>query len=580
MKNSILRQVKQYKGVFIAAPIFMIASGVLETMIPLMTAHIVDDGISQNNIQEVFRWGGYMLIYAVTALICALIGYVYSAKASSGLAANLREGLFEKIQSFSFANLDKYGVSSLVTRQTTDVTNIQTATQTVITQFFKTPVAVIYSLVLTVQLNARLSVVLIIGVLIIGVFLSVIIIKSIHMYRQVYVDYDRLNEKVQENVTGIRVVKSFAREEAETESFDGYAGIVRNGFVKVERLLAFNNPIMMMALEFCFVGIAWIGARYISVGQMTTGDLTGFIAYAFQIMSYMAMLVLSFVQLASSFASIHRVSEILDDEPTITDPVSPITEMEDGSVEFSHVYFRYGEGSGKNVLEDINLSISSGETIGIVGATGSSKTSLINLISRLYDVKEGSVSVGGHDVREYDADTLTDNIAVVLQKNVLFTGSVSENLRWGKSDATLEDCEEACRLACADGFIAEKEGGYDALIEQGGSNLSGGQRQRLCLARALIKKPRILILDDALSALDTATESKIRTVLGKDMPDMTKIIITQRVGSVADADRIIVLDKGSVCGFDTHENLLRDCEVYRELVAASASENEEKGGVA
>ena len=578
MKNSILQQVKQYKGVFIATPILMIASGMLETMIPLMTTHIVDDGISQSNMYEVLRWGGYMLIFAVLALVCALIGYICSAKASSGLAANLRETLFEKIQKFSFANLDRYGVPGLVTRQTTDVTNIQNAAQTILTQFFKTPVAVIYSLILTVQLNVKLSIVLVIGVVIIGVFLSFIIIRSIRMYRQVYVDYDSLNENVQENVTGIRVVKSFAREASESENFDEHAATVRKGFVKVERLLAFNNPIMMMALEFCFIGIAWIGAKYISVGDMTTGDLTGFIAYAFQIMSYMAMMVLSFTQLASSFASIQRVSQILEDEPTITDPAAPVTDMQNGSVTFSHVTFRYGEGNGENVLEDIDLKIASGEMIGIVGATGSSKTSLINLISRLYDVKEGSVQVGGHDVREYGADTLTDNISVVLQKNVLFSGTVAENLRWGKSDATLEECEEACRMACADEFLAEKEGGYDAPIEQGGANLSGGQRQRLCLARALIKKPKILILDDALSALDTATESKIRNALQKDMPEMTKLIITQRVGSVRDADRIIVLDKGRVCGFDTHEGLLKSCPVYKELIAAS--ENEEKGGVA
>lgn len=549
-------------------------SGLLETMIPLMTTHIVDDGIQQNNISEVLRWGGYMLIFAVSALVTALIGYVYSAKASSGLAANLREALFVRVQGFSFANLDKYGVSSLVTRQTTDVTNIQTATQTILNTFFKTPVAIIYSLILTARLNGRLCLVLTIGVLIIGIFLTFIILKSIKMYRSVYVDYDKLNGRVQENVTGIRVVKSFAREESESERFEESAGIVRKGFVKVENLLAFNNPIMMLALEFCFIGIAWIGAKFISVGEMTTGDLTGFITYAFQIMSYMAMLVLSFVQLASSFASLRRVSEVLSDEPTIRDPEHPVTEMKDGSVRFDHVSFRYGQGQGKNVLENVDLSIRSGEMIGIVGATGSSKTSFINLISRLYDVSEGSVSVGGCDVRDYNADTLTGNIAVVLQKNVLFSGTIESNLKWGKPDATAEECKEAVRLASADQFVSEKEGGMEAVIEQGGVNLSGGQRQRLCLARALIRKPRILILDDALSALDTATESKIRTSLREDMPEMTKIIITQRVASVRDADRILVLDKGQVVGFDTHENLLLSCDIYRELCNAAEAGKE------
>ncbi len=567
--KSILQQVKQYKKDFLAAPVFLIGSGLFETMIPLMTTHIVDDGIEQNNIGEVMHWGSYMLIFALLALTLALAGYVFSARASSGLAANIREALFKKIQEFSFSDLDKYGVSSLVARETTDVTNIQNAAQTVLTQFFKTPVAVVYSLILTMQLNMRLSMVLIIGVLMITVLLSFIIMKSMVLYRDVYVDYDRLNDKVQENVTGIRVVKSFAREESESRKFDKAAGDVRDGFIGVEKLLAFNNPVMMMALEFCFIGIAWIGARYISIGEMTTGDLTGFITYAFQIMSYMAMLVLSFAQLSSSAASMHRVTEVLEDEAGIRDPENPVRSIKDGSVEFSHVSFRYGEGKGENVLSDINLSIGAGEMIGVVGATGSSKTSLVNLISRLYDVNEGRVLVGGHDVREYDADTLMHDISVVLQKNVLFSGTILDNLRWGKSDAGMEECAKACRLACADTFIAEKPDQYHEVIEQGGANLSGGQRQRLCLARALIKKPKILILDDALSALDTATEAKIRETLKNDMPEMTKIIITQRVGSVQDADRIIVLDKGRIAGFDTHDNLLESCDVYRDLCSAA-----------
>ena len=569
MRNSILKQVKQYKSIFILAPVFMIISGMMETMIPLMTTRIVDYGIEKSDMGEVLRWGGYMLIFALSALITALIGYVLSAKASSGLAANLREGFFKKVQSFSFSNLDKYGVSGLVVRQTTDIGNIQTAAQTVLTQFFKTPVAVVYSLILTVQLNKRLSLVLVAGVFIIGIFLSVIIIKSIVMYREVYEDYDALNEHIQENVTGIRVVKSFAGEKAGSESFDEKAAVVKKGFIRVERLLAFNNPIMMLSLEFCFIGIAWIGAKYISVGEMSVGDLTGFITYAFQIMTYMAMLVLSFVQLSSSFASVKRVKEVLSEEPSVAFPEGRSPEMEDGSVMFSKVSFRYGEGNGENVLEDVSISIKSGEMIGIVGATGSSKTSLVSLISRLYDAKEGQVTVGNRDVKEYDEDSLTKNIAVVLQKNLLFSGTIMENLRWGKSDATIKECEEACRLACAEGFIKEKEGGLNFYIAQGGSNLSGGQRQRLCLARALIKKPKILILDDALSALDTATEARIRLSLKEDLPDMTKLIITQRVGSVREADRILVLSKGRVCGFDTHENLIRSCEAYRVLCAAA-----------
>ena len=575
MKNSILQQLKQYKGVFIAAPILMIASGIMETLIPLMTAHIVDDGIEQGNISEVLRWGGFMLIFAVSALVFSLLGYVFSAKASSGLAANLREAVFARIQGFSFSELDRFGVPSLVLRQTTDVTNIQTAAQTILTQFFKTPVAIVYSLVLTMQLNVQLSLVLIIGVAAIGIFLSAIILRSIKMYRRVYADYDDMNLLVQENVTGIRVVKSFAREKQESERYGSSANTVRKGFVKVERLLAFNNPVMMLALEFCFIGIAWIGARFISVGSMTSGDLTGFIAYAFQIMSYMAMIVLSFVQLSSSFASIRRVREVLETESSIQDPARPEEEMKDGSISFSHVSFRYQQGDGGNVLDDIDLSIRAGEMVGVVGATGSSKTSLVSLIPRLYDVKSGAVKVGGKDVREYDADTLSGGISMVLQKNVLFSGTILENLRWGKPDATIAECEEACRMACADAFISEKEKKYEEVLEQGGSNLSGGQRQRLCLARALIKKPKILILDDALSALDTATEGKIRNTLRTEMPEMTKVIITQRVGSVRDADRILVLDKGRVVGFDTHEKLMESCSLYRELVAAAENEEEE-----
>ncbi len=575
MKNSILQQLKQYKGVFIAAPLLMIISGIMETLIPLMTAHIVDDGIEQGNISEVLRWGGFMLIFAVSALVFSLLGYVFSAKASSGLAANLREAVFARIQGFSFSELDRFGVPSLVLRQTTDVTNIQTAVQTILTQFFKTPVAIVYSLVLTMQLNVQLSLVLIIGVLAIGIFLSAIILRSIKMYRRVYADYDDMNLLVQENVTGIRVVKSFAREKQESERYGASANTVRKGFVKVERLLAFNNPVMMLALEFCFIGIAWIGARFISVGSMTSGDLTGFIAYAFQIMSYMAMIVLSFVQLSSSFASIRRVREVLETESSIQDPARPEEEMKDGSISFSRVSFRYQQGDGGNVLDDIDLSIRAGEMVGVVGATGSSKTSLVSLIPRLYDVKSGAVKVGGKDVREYDADTLSGGISMVLQKNVLFSGTILENLRWGKPDATIAECEEACRMACADAFISEKEKKYEEVLEQGGSNLSGGQRQRLCLARALIKKPKILILDDALSALDTATEAKIRNTLRTEMPEMTKVIITQRVGSVRDADRIIVLDKGRVVGFDTHEKLMESCSLYRELVAAAENEEEE-----
>lgn len=576
MKNSILQQLKQYKGVFVAAPVLMIASGIMETLIPLMTAHIVDDGIEQGNISEVLRWGGFMLIFAVSALVFSLLGYVFSAKASSGLAANLREAVFARIQGFSFSELDRFGVPSLVLRQTTDVTNIQTAAQTILTQFFKTPVAIVYSLVLTMQLNVQLSVVLIIGVAAIGIFLSAIILRSIKMYRRVYADYDDMNLMIQENVTGIRVVKSFAREKQESERYGASANTVRKGFVKVERLLAFNNPVMMLALEFCFIGIAWIGARFISVGSMTSGDLTGFIAYAFQIMSYMAMIVLSFVQLSSSFASIRRVREVLETESSIQDPARPEEEMKDGSISFSRVSFRYQQGDGGNVLDDIDLSIRAGEMVGVVGATGSSKTSLVSLIPRLYDVKSGAVKVGGKDVREYDADTLSGGISMVLQKNVLFSGTILENLRWGKPDATIAECEEACRMACADAFISEKEKKYGEVLEQGGSNLSGGQRQRLCLARALIKKPKILILDDALSALDTATEGKIRNTLRTDMPEMTKVIITQRVGSVRDADRILVLDKGRVAGFDTHEKLMESCSLYRELVAAAENEEEEE----
>ena len=573
MKNPILSQVRQYKPVFIAAPVFMVISGIFETMIPLITTHIIDDGISKSDISAVLRWGGIMLILAVGTLLFALLGYQKSAKASSGLAANLREAVFSKIQSFSFTELDKFGVSSLVTRTMTDVTKIQNTSQIVLTSFFKTPVSVIYALYLTATLNRRLSLVLLIGVALVTVFLTVIIKSTIPMYKKVYRDYDQMNGKVQENVTGIRIVKSFAKEEEECRSFDAPTDRVRKGFIKVEKLQALNNPIMMLALEFCFVGISWIGAKYISVNEMTTGDLAGFINYAFQIMTYISTMVLSFVEVSASFASISRVGEILKEESSMKEPEAPEKVLSDNSVVFDHVSFRYGSGQGKNVLEDVSLNIRPGEMIGIVGATGSSKTSLVNLISRLYDVTTGSVRIGGKDVKEYSREALSENISVVLQKNVLFSGTITENLRWGKPDATKEECEEACRLASADGFIREKENQYEEYIEQGGANLSGGQRQRLCLARALIRKPRILILDDALSALDTETEAKIRTALRNEMPEMTKIIITQRVGSVRDADRILVMDKGRVDAFDTHERLLETNAIYRDLCGEIGKES-------
>ncbi len=573
MKDLILREIKQYRGAFLLAPIFMILSGVLETEIPMMMTHIIDDGISANNMDAVWKWGAFILVLSVGTLIFAILGYLQSAKASTGLAANLRQAVFGKVQTYSFANLDKFGVSSLVTRTMTDVTNIQNMAQTILTSFFKTPVSVIYALYLTATLNKKLSLVLLIGVAIIAVFLTLIIKKTIPMYQKVYQDYDKLNGKVQENVTGIRIVKSFAKEKTECEEFDVPASAVRKGFIKVERIQAFNNPVMMLALEFCFIGISWIGAKYISVGDMTTGNLAGFINYAFQIMTYISTLVLSFVQVSSSFASIKRVKEVLAEEPTLVEDENPVTEMTGDAINFSHVSFRYGQGQGKNVLEDIDLSIRSGEMIGIIGATGSSKTSFINLVSRLYDATEGTVTIGGVDVKKYSLETLSDHIAVVLQKNVLFSGTILENLRWGKPDATLEECEAACRMACADGFIKEKEGQYEAVIEQGGANLSGGQRQRLCLARALIRKPKILILDDALSALDTETESTIRASLRNEMPEMTKLIITQRVGSIQDADRILILDKGRVDGFDTHEALIQTNAIYRDLCGVAGKES-------
>ncbi|MCR5411114.1 MAG: ABC transporter ATP-binding protein/permease [Lachnospiraceae bacterium] len=569
MKNPVFKQIKQYRNVFILTPVLMVISGIFETMIPLITTHIIDDGISAGDMNAVFYWGKIMLVLALGTLIFAFFGYLTSAKASSGLAANLREAVFEKIQSFSFADLDRFGVASLVTRTMTDVTNIQNTAQTVLTSFFRTPVAVIYALYLTTTLNRRLSFILLIGVLIITVFLSLIIRITVPIYQKVYGEYDRLNGRIQENVTGIRIVKSFVREKDESESFDEPAASVRQGFIKVEKLQALNNPVMMIALEFCFVGISWIGARYISAGDMTTGDLAGFINYAFQIMTYISTLVLSFVQVSASFASFARVREVLITEPSIKEADEPVTSIQDNSVEFDHVSFRYGRGGGLNVLDDICLKFAPGEMIGIVGATGSSKSSLVNLISRLYDVTEGSVKVGGKDVREYSMAALSDRIAVVLQKNVLFSGTIMDNLRWGRKDAGYDECSKACAMACADTFIEEKENKYDEYIEQGGSNLSGGQRQRLCLARALVRKPGILILDDALSALDNETEARILHSLKTDMPDVTKILITQRVASIHDADRILVMDKGRVNGFGTHEELIETNEIYRDLCGVS-----------
>ena len=565
MLKTLWAQVGRYKKQAVLTPLFTMGEAVLEIAVPLVMASIIDDGIEAGNIGHVYRYGALMVGLAALGLLAGILAGSTAATASSGFAANLRAAMFRNIQDFSFANIDKYSTAGLVTRLTTDVTNVQNAFQMMMRMAVRAPAMMIASAVMAVKVSPRMSVIFLVALICLIIVLPLLMIPTGKLFRQVFRKYDDLNASVQENVSAIRVVKSFVREGFEGEKFRKAAENLYELFVRTEKKMVLVMPVMMIAVYGCNLAISWYGAHYILDGSLTTGDLSMLFSYVMSILMSLMMLSMVFVMITMSAASAQRIVEVLGEKSDITSPENACTEVADGSVDFENVSFAYRQGSGKPVLQNIDLRIRSGETIGILGGTGSAKSSLVNLIPRLYDVTEGTVKVGGRDVRDYDLEVLRSQVSVVLQKNVLFSGTIYENLRWGNPDATDEECRAACRLACADEFIQRFPEGYETKIEQGGSNVSGGQKQRLCIARALLKKPKILILDDSTSAVDTATDGKIRRAFREEIPGTTKLIIAQRISSVQDADRILVLDEGHVSAFGSHEELLKTSAIYREV---------------
>lgn len=565
MLKTLGKQLYGFRKDSILTPVFMISEVIMEMIIPLMMAAIIDNGVNKGDIQYIYKMGFFMVIAAGLGLTAGVLGGKYGAKASAGLARNLRKGMYENIQTFSFANIDKFSTAGLVTRMTTDITNIQNAYQMILRMCTRAPFSLICAMVMSFLISPRLASVYLAAVLILGSILATIIHFAMKYFNQVFPKYDDLNESVQENVSAIRVVKAFVREDYERERFTKASGNLYKMFVKAESIVTLNSPFMMATVYSCIMLISWLGAKMIVNSALTTGELMSLFTYCMNILMSLMMLSMVFVMISMSMASAKRIAEVLEEKSTLTNPENPDMEVPDGSITFNHVNFSYHEGAEEWVLKDINLDIRSGETIGIIGGTGSSKTSLVNLISRIYDVSEGNILVGGKDVRSYDLETLRNEVAVVLQKNVLFSGTILENLRWGDKDASREECIRVCKLACADDFIESFPDGYDTYIEQGGSNVSGGQKQRLCIARALLKKPKILILDDSTSAVDTATDARIRKAFKEEIPGTTKIIIAQRISSVEGADRIIVMENGEVNGFGTHEELLEQNEIYRDI---------------
>lgn len=573
MFRTILKEVKEYKNASIATPIYMILEVMMETMIPFLMASIIDDGVNAGDMNHIYKVGACMIIAAAIGLFGGLMGGRYGAKASAGLAKNLREAMFNRIQTFSFQNIDHFSTAGLVTRLTTDVTNVQNAYQMALRMGIRAPISMICAMSMAFVINGKLASIYLIAVILLAMILFVLIRHTIAYFEQAFPKYDALNESVQENVSAIRVVKAYVREPQQISKFKTASNNIYKIFSKAESNVILNTPIMMFTVYSCILLISWFGAKMIVADSLTTGELMSLLTYCMNILMNLMMLSMVFVMLSMSMASIRRISEVLNEESGIHNPEEPVYEVSDGSIQFKDVNFAYGEGSEEFVLKDINLDIKSGETIGVIGGTGSAKTSLVNLISRLYDVSSGEVVVGGKNVKDYDMDSLRNQVAVVLQQNVLFTGTILDNLRWGKKDATEEECRRVCELACADEFIERFPEKYNTKIERGGNNVSGGQKQRLCIARALLKQPKILILDDSTSAVDTATDAKIRRAFREEIPDTTKIIIAQRVASVQDADRIIVMEEGRVNGFGTHEELLKTNEIYREVY-----ESQTKGG--
>lgn len=580
MVRKLLRSVREYKTSSLLAPLFVTCEVILEVIIPMLMANLIDFGIEAGNMQYILKMGLALVIFCIVSLTFGALSGKYAAVASAGFAKNLREDMYNKVQEYSFSNIDKFSTASIVTRLTTDITNIQNAYMMSIRVAVRCPIMLIFALFMAFQINSHLAPIFVIAILILAVGLVIIISNAKRIFERIFRTYDKLNNVVQENLHGIRVVKSFVREDHETEKFCSVSKEIYQDFSKAEKILAFNAPLMQFCAYGCMLLISWLGAKLIvasgnnpAVG-MTTGDLTSMFSYTMQILMSLMMFSMVFVMITISYASMERAEEILDEKSDLHNPENPVYEVKDGSIEFDHVNFVYGKNADKLCLDNVNLKIPSGATVGIIGGTGSSKSTLVQLIPRLYDATEGAVKVGGRDVREYDIESLREEVAMVLQKNVLFSGTIKDNLRWGKEDATDEEMRHVCQLAQADEFIQTFPDGYDTYIEQGGTNVSGGQKQRLCIARALLKKPKILILDDSTSAVDTKTDALIRMAFREEIPNTTKIIIAQRISSVEDADLILVLDDGKINGMGTHQELLANNEIYREVY-----ESQQKGGL-
>lgn len=587
MLGTLTRQIKQYKTASILTPVWTALEVTMDVMIPYVTALLIDQGINTGNMQNVYRYGAIMLFMAFLSLMFGILGGRCSAYASTGFAANLRSAMYHNIQRLAFSDIDKYATSGLITRMTTDVNTLQSAYQQILGISVRAPFKLVLSILMCLVIDARLALVFFVALAVLSISLYLIITRVARLFQQVYAKYDELNQSVQENITNIRLVKAFVREDYESKKFAHAAENLYRLYVKAESLMALNHPVMNMVVYGCIIALSWLGAHYIVEGTLTTGELTSLFSYVMSILMSLMMLSMAFVMLTQSAASAKRVAEVIEEEPDIVNPDHPVMEINDGSIEFQTVRFDYAKPTSdrqhkRSALFNISFSIKSGETIGVIGGTGSGKSTLVNLISRLYDPTRGKICIGGRDVRDYDLTVLRTAVAVVLQQNTLFTGSVAENLRWGNPNATLEECQEACKIAQADEFISQMPDGYNTLIDQGGINVSGGQKQRLCIARALLRHPKILVFDDSTSACDTATDAKIREAIRTQLPGMTKIIIAQRILSVKDCDRIIVMDNGIITGFDTHENLLKTNSLYQEINAIQNEEggdfDEQKGG--
>ena len=564
MFKTILKQVKLYKAAALLTPLWTTLEVIMGVLIPYVTASIIDKGIGAGSLPNVYKYGAMMIGLACLSLLFGILAGRFAAYSSTGLAANLRDAMYTNIQRFSFSDIDKFSTAGLVTRMTTDVASIQGAFQMLLRTSFRAPLNMISALGMCFLIHRKLSLIFLIAMVVLSIFLSILISRAARLFKEILHKVDALNGVVQENVSAIRVVKAYVREDHEMSKFDKAALGLYTMNIKAETLMALNHPVMNFVVNACIIALSWWGAHFIVEGSLTTGQLTSLFSYVMTVLSGLMMLSMIVVQLTRSAASASRVAEVIDEEPDMADPGDPILAVPDGSIVFNHAYFSYKQG-GDYALEDIDLRIEAGETVGIIGGTGSGKSSLANLVPRLYDVSEGSVEVGGIDVRKYAMQALRDEVVMVPQQSTLFSGTILDNLRWGKEDATLEECREACRQACADEFIESFPDGYDTVIDQGGTNVSGGQRQRLCIARALLKKPKVLILDDSTSAVDTATDASIRRTFSQRIPGTTKLIISQRILSIQDADRIIVMDNGRVDAFDTHENLLKTNQIYQEI---------------